>query len=79
VIHMTKEPCIVNTLGLTDDEVNQKIKMGSWGRCAFCKCVFEWDKFPDEKLVTNYERIGDIMEETVVGYNCPECGYKNNI
>jgi hypothetical protein len=83
VIHMTNtNPCVVNTIGMTDDEVNERIKAGTWEICEYCKCVFIWEKLPDEKVLTSkepHEFWGDPCYESIVeGFICPECGYKTD-
>lgn len=68
---MSVNPCIVNTLGMTDEEVDYNIEVGLWERCPYCKCVFVWLKLPDE----NIRDYNDTIQQY---YICPECGYKVN-
>jgi hypothetical protein len=78
---MTKQnPCVIDTLGISDEEIAAKMKAGTWERCEYCKCVFEWERLPDENVLTSretHEFWGAPCYETIVdGYICPECGYK---
>ena len=81
MIHMTNtNPCVVNTLGMEQEKIDYELKMGTWEMCEYCKCIFIWDKLPDENVLTakeHHEFWGAPCYETiVVGYLCPECGYK---
>jgi DNA-directed RNA polymerase subunit RPC12/RpoP len=64
-------PCVINTMGMDDDEIKRRIRLGDWGQCSYCKCIFDWGEIPNE----NVRAI--TVDDDVVGQEirCPECGY----
>jgi hypothetical protein len=52
-----------------------------WVWCEGCNIVFSWDKLPDDLKLTIRESHGDpyqTPETQVTGWECPECGHKND-
>ena len=62
------------------ETIAARIKSGDYEECPYCKIVFEWSKLPDEKILTDKQAhpYGSTVawETYVIGYICPECGYK---
>lgn len=51
-----------------------------WVWCEHCNIVFSWDKIPDflKLTVDEYHGEPNMRPETIpVGWECPECGSKN--
>jgi ssDNA-binding Zn-finger/Zn-ribbon topoisomerase 1 len=78
---MTKtNPCVVNTAGMSDEEVESHLESEEWERCDYCKCIFVWDKLPDENVKYDHQpsEMGGatVYERVPLSYTCPECGYR---
>lgn len=75
-----KHPCIINTMGMSDSEIESNIKLGNWERCEYCKTVFDWGMLPDENVIKDRQpsefQGATVYETIIMGYVCPECGYK---
>lgn len=53
-----------------------------WMWCQGCSIVFDWDKLPDENIISYREYHGEpnLTPEVVpTGWICPECGHKNDL
>jgi DNA-directed RNA polymerase subunit RPC12/RpoP len=62
------------------ETIASRIHSGDYEECPYCKTVFEWSKMEDERILKDRQPSefwgATVYETIVIGYVCPECGYK---
>jgi len=58
-------------------------KHPDYEQCESCYEVFNWEKLPDENVLTIQEGrpygSTTAYETIVVGWECPNCGHRNSL